>query len=360
MLNPRQLNSIMDSIPALVSYINKEGIYTYANQTYEEWFGKPKDSVVGKSFKEVLGPEKYKIVEEKVKRALAGEVVEYEAFVRYEGGDKHVRANYIPDLAPDTGDVLGFIVLVQDITATKKEALALDSKLKHLHQEKNDSERVVSMFTHDMRSPLTSAKLSSELLLRSAKDNPKILRHAERIKVSLDRTERQIRNLLDVNRLRSGRTLSLNIEEVELRPEIMQICEEFTKLYGEGLHLTKNLEEICVKTDKNALQRAVDILLANCTKDATQAEVFVSLKEQGSDFRLEIHNKNSFISSGELEKVFSEEQQIGQAEEDGKWRLNLSIVKGLAESLGGSIDVESSREEGTSFVLILPKDSSSV
>lgn len=136
MLNPRQLNSIMDSIPALVSYINKEGIYTYANQTYEEWFGKPKDSVVGKSFKEVLGPEKYKIVEEKVKRALAGEVVEYEAFVRYEGGDKHVRANYIPDLAPDTGDVLGFIVLVQDITATKKEALALDSKLKHLHQEK--------------------------------------------------------------------------------------------------------------------------------------------------------------------------------------------------------------------------------
>lgn len=346
MLDPRQLTFIMDSLPALVSYINADGIYTYANHTYEEWFRRDLDSVVGRSFKEVLGPEKYQIVEEKVKRALAGETVEYEAFVQYEGGNKHVQASYIPDVDPDSGAVAGFIVLVQDITAPKSRALELDSQVRDLHQAKDQSEKTVSLFTHDMRSPLTSAKLSSELLLRNPGNEEKVRKYSERIKLSLERTDRQIRNLLDANRLQGGRELRTNLDDVDAVTVVRGVVGEFQSLFGDRFRFESEVEELAIFSDKSALQRSVDLLLSTSTKTNTAEEIEVRLEDDTDRFKILVVNSEEFIEKELLSTIFSDENHV-----------NLSIVKGIAVALGGTLAVESNRKTGTTFSLGLPKKS---
>lgn len=359
----RWLSFIMDSIPTLVSYINRDGIYTYANRTYEEWFGRSLDTVVGKSFIDVLGADKYRIVEKFVVRALAGEVVEYDAFVHYEGGDKHVHATYLPDVSPSTDEVLGFIVMVQDITAPTLRMIEVSDSKKMLYDDfwnlskaKSQAERAVSLFTHDMRSPLTGAKLSSEMLLRKPDDVEKVKRHAARIRVSLERTDRQIRNLLDANRLRSGRPLELNREEFTIGSEVEMILEEFQTLYGDRFEFVNEAPGLIVNSDKNALTRVLDILLTNAFKFGSNEKIRTELRTTATHFHLSVHNFGSYLSEEEIQKIFADGVNQDVESHEEKRGIGLSVVRGIVSSLDGTMEISSSREDGTTFELHLPKE----
>ncbi len=121
-----QLLLITDSLPALVSYVDRNERYVFGNRAYEEWFGRPRSELRGKSLSEVLGEEAYRSIRPYVDRALRGEKVEFEAEIPYQtGGRRWIRGSYIPHQGPD-GSVYGFFALVIDLTDRKRgeEAIA--------------------------------------------------------------------------------------------------------------------------------------------------------------------------------------------------------------------------------------------
>lgn len=110
------LRLVIDSAPALVSYIDAQQTFRYCNALYEEWFGLSKDQVVGRKLREVIGEDAWRIIEPQVKKALAGERVELTTCLPYRyGPDKCVSVQYEPHLSED-GAVAGFIAFVQDQT----------------------------------------------------------------------------------------------------------------------------------------------------------------------------------------------------------------------------------------------------
>ena len=120
-----QLRLVTDTAPALISYLGSDGRYLYTNREYEEWFGESAQNVKGKHLREVLGEAAFERIRPYVERALKGERVEYEAEVPYRaGGSRYVHARYAPHVSA-SGDVLGFVALVTDITAHKRGEVAL-------------------------------------------------------------------------------------------------------------------------------------------------------------------------------------------------------------------------------------------
>jgi PAS domain S-box-containing protein len=110
-----ELRTITDALPVLISYLDRDLVYRFANGAYQQWFGRTPDQMVGCHLREVLGEESYAERLPLVERALAGEPIASEGRLPHRDGSFH-RADirYIPRIGDD-GDVLGIHVLVTDV-----------------------------------------------------------------------------------------------------------------------------------------------------------------------------------------------------------------------------------------------------
>jgi PAS domain S-box-containing protein len=118
--NPRHsaslLRLLMDSLPVHISYITADLHYVWVNHHYEHFFGRPRDQIVGRHIREVLGNDALEPRLPHIRRVLAGERVHYEhTLIAPDGGNHHMDTTYIPHF-DDRGGVVGFFVLVFDNT----------------------------------------------------------------------------------------------------------------------------------------------------------------------------------------------------------------------------------------------------
>jgi PAS domain S-box-containing protein len=110
-----ELQLVMDTVPALMAYIDSQFRYRWVNQGYERWFGLPAREVEGRHVRDVLGPAAWQIIRPHLERTLAGEVVTYEERMPYRLGESHwVYVTCAPD-RDQAGHVQGFIAHVTDI-----------------------------------------------------------------------------------------------------------------------------------------------------------------------------------------------------------------------------------------------------
>ena len=109
------LRRVGDAMPVLISYTDAGQRFRYCNAAYAVRFGRPLDQIVGRTLLEVMGPEVYEARRPFVERALAGQRVRYEVDFPGPSGVLHTVVEHIPDLA-ETGQVVGFYSLVQDVT----------------------------------------------------------------------------------------------------------------------------------------------------------------------------------------------------------------------------------------------------
>ncbi len=132
---------VLDSVPALVSYIDAGFRYRLANPTYRSWFGLEPEQIVGRTVQEVFGDAIWEAVRPSMERALGGEAVTFEQELTYRnGGPRWVRISYSPD-RDAAGRVRGFAGLVNDWTqwaqteVARRETermLALSQRMAHV------------------------------------------------------------------------------------------------------------------------------------------------------------------------------------------------------------------------------------
>ncbi len=116
----QQLRLVIDALPAVVTYIDRETRFRFFNRTLCEWFGLDPDSISGRKAVEILGESAYEKARPGMEHAFSGQPVYYEAEIDYRyGGKRAVEVSYIPDIHPD-GTVEGYVGLIQDITERKR------------------------------------------------------------------------------------------------------------------------------------------------------------------------------------------------------------------------------------------------
>lgn len=119
-LSEHQMRLVTNAVPALISYVDSNQRYRFANIKFRKWFGVNPEDVAGKTVKDVFGSEAYGVIKPKVAEALAGKQVTFEIELTYPAiGTRYVHISYMPDIGVD-GTVYGYYGLTNDLTDLKR------------------------------------------------------------------------------------------------------------------------------------------------------------------------------------------------------------------------------------------------
>lgn len=250
----------------------------------------------------------------------------------------------------------------------KAEQLTLTSKYK--------SEFLANM-SHELRTPLNSLLILAQQLYENAEGNlnEKQIRYAKTIHSCGDDLIQLINDILDLSKIESG-FISTNISTVRIA-EIASFVETTFKPISEARNLRFRIETdyslpASMETDIQRLNQILKNLLSNAFKFTEKGEVCLKIMEAKGTW------KSGNVNLDRAEKVIAfcisdtgigipqEKQSIifeafQQAEGStsrkyGGTGLGLSISRGLAELLGGTIELESQAGLGSTFTLYLPID----
>ncbi|MCP1103981.1 diguanylate cyclase [Serratia nevei] len=120
-----RLRAITDNMPALISQIDANERYLFANSAYKIWFGLEEANLQGMTVREFMGEGVYQIAEPMIERALAGEVVSFENELQTAQGVKMIHTTLVPCEAQ------GLYMLAMDITELKRLQHRLEYDVTH-------------------------------------------------------------------------------------------------------------------------------------------------------------------------------------------------------------------------------------
>jgi len=112
------LHTLADAVPAQIAYYEPKNLScVFANKLYAESNGWTVDSIIGKTVREVIGEEAWRMIEPQVGRVLKGEQVEYmRPMVLPNGERRAIEVSLVPHFDDFDGQMLGAFVLITDIT----------------------------------------------------------------------------------------------------------------------------------------------------------------------------------------------------------------------------------------------------
>jgi diguanylate cyclase (GGDEF)-like protein/PAS domain S-box-containing protein len=116
-----RLRTIADTLPTMVAYIDAGEVYRFQNRAYDREFGHDGIEVLGMTVRDAVGEQRYRQVEPRLRRALAGETLTFEEQDGVEGFERTMEVTYIPQHGDDGATVVGFHVMRQDITSQQRE-----------------------------------------------------------------------------------------------------------------------------------------------------------------------------------------------------------------------------------------------
>lgn len=120
------MNRLMEQVPSMLAYWDRDLRCRFANQAYSRWFGVDPQALLGTSIRDLLGPKIFTLNRPYIEAVLRGDEQLFERIIPGpDGVQRHSLANYVPDRV--NGEVIGFMVQVTEITKLKDAQLALQN-----------------------------------------------------------------------------------------------------------------------------------------------------------------------------------------------------------------------------------------
>lgn len=218
-------------------------------------------------------------------------------------------------------------------------------------------EQFVATLAHDLRGPLATASMSAELILHT-RDFAAIDHAANKVVESLGRIDLMIRDMLDAVVFQRGERLTLHPSHFDIAEVVKEVCEASSAVHG--VRFEVDGASIMGWWGRDAIKRALENLISNAVKyGAPGTPIRIAFQEYKERMVLSVHNQGASIPQDQIENVFQVFRRAKAAKEGNQqgWGIGLPYVRSVAESHGGSIDVDSSEERGTTFSMDIPVDS---
>jgi signal transduction histidine kinase len=245
---------------------------------------------------------------------------------------------------------MGSVTVIQDI-----------SHLKELDKMKSE---FIAMVTHELRAPIAAVEQQLSVILNkmagdvTEKQEQLLHRAKERTKGLLD----LIRDLLDLSKIEAGKMVQykepLYLQEVIQRVvELMRAQAENKKI---DLQFSPPSKISLIHADRNSMEGIFTNLISNAIKYTPEGgAVFVQLGEEGGFVKASVSDTGIGIKREDLSRIFDKFYRVKSSEtrQIVGTGLGLSIVKSIVDAHLGSISVESEEGGGTTFTILLPKES---
>lgn len=256
------------------------------------------------------------------------------------------------NVASNAASTLSRISLQEELIRKNLEAEKLDD----LNRQKT---MFVSTVSHDLKTPLASIKVFSEILKGDKQISDKQKDYLDIIEGEADRLTRLINNVLGFAWIEKG-TRQYNFESISLNSIVEKTITALGyQLKMQGFTVEKKLSSISwmVSADADAAMEALINVISNAIKfSVNHKELFISTYRIENFSCIEVRDKGIGIKSEDLQNLFKPffRSQIAKNKKISGTGLGLSIIKHVMDAHKGKIEVESIPDEGTSFVLKFP------
>lgn len=254
----------------------------------------------------------------------------------------------------ESGAFTGFATISRDLTEMKQKERKLEEALVARDQ-------FLSIASHELKTPLTSLKLQSQLSLRylqagKVQSKERQFELANQANEMVGRLTRLIDDMLDVSRIRTGK-LQLDNSKQELGDIVREVVFRMSPLFeAANLNLPsiEIKEELVGDWDRFRLEQVIGNLLTNAIRYGKGKSIEIKLERKFNKALLKITDHGYGIAEKDLERIFGRFERAISSSEVSGMGLGLFISKEIVETQKGKIWVHSELNKGSTFCIELP------
>ena len=339
----------MDNAFAHIVVTDENGYIIFANKSAENLTGFNKKEILGerpslwgKQMDTNFYKNFWKIIKED-KKTFSGEIIN-----KRKNGELYQAEIRVSPVLDNENGVKFFVALERDIT-----------KEKEIDKAKTE---FISMAAHQLRTPLATISLTSEMLLRNIaggipKENKKYL------KIIIEEVRgmaEMITVFLNVSRIDIGK-FPVKMEMMGLYDVIERTVKDLLpQIKDKKIHLTRDYKKDLpvLNLDRNIMKIILENLLSNAIKYSERGgEIILGAKENEDNIIIEVSDKGLGIPEKQQSKIFTKmfrAENVFHSKSEGSG-LGLYLVKNLVEQSGYDISFESKENKGSTFKISIPK-----
>jgi PAS domain S-box-containing protein len=363
-----KLRSILSNAMDAIVTINEEGLVEDWNLQAENIFGFGAEEALGKDLTNLIIPHKYRSAHHQGMQHFLktgeGPVLNNRIeLVALSKQEMHfpVELSIIPIKLKDK---YIFSAFLRDITQRKKAEDDMSIALEQSNELARMKSRLMSMASHEFRTPLTTIKANAEMLeywsgSLEEKDKTKATRYISRMLGEVDRLTNIMNDMLVIGRLESGKTKVQKrmTDLVHLSSEI--INKNFSN-ESDGRQVKLKIEgsPYLVPVDTNIIEHILNNLISNALKYSPNAKaplLIINFKHE-KQLRFTVKDFGLGIPEDEINSVFNAFYRSENTRQIKGTGMGLAIVKQFADIHKIRIKVFSAVNVGSEFVLEIDRD----
>jgi PAS domain S-box-containing protein len=356
----RRIEAILNNVNNGILTIDTAGTITSTNRAATRIFGYPNDEFIGTHLSDIIDEP---FDERNPFKRLNGELG-HELVGKRKDGERFPVYFALNELQLDDGVL--YTCIIQDITYRKRmEAEIVERERVQVALEKERELRVLknrflSMMGHELNTPLASISLSYDMLKKYGDVSTE-----EENEQALDNIQIQVGHLRDMVKdvMTLSRSESEGLEIDTRRANLITYCRDVVEEFQFGYQQTHNVlfecdeKHIDAQIDRRMLRRVFTNLLSNAIKYSPEGGdvIFRLSVDHDQDVAvIEVTDSGIGIPQADVPRLFEPFHRAGNVDALPGTGLGLPIAKQVIELHGGTIDVETEMDVGTTFRTTLP------
>jgi len=344
----KQIATILDSINLGIIIADIHNNVSHMNEYMMKLLNRDQSESIGCPLEEILENDELRVFISLQENGMGYKIGNYieTTFPKSAPGDTF---NFsVSELKDIKNGLVGKMIIIRKITNEKMAEEARKDFIAHL--------------SHEFKTPLTSIKSYSEMLMDGEVDEGETQKEFYNIiNIEADRLASLVQNLLSISRMEMG---NLSISKALVKTDLLlkdSLAAIETAANNKNIFLEKNVSENTPSLvgDKELLKVAIINILNNAVKYTPEnGKVVFSLFNQNGSIIIDVSDTGYGISQEDLPRIFdkayrSEDPRVREASGSG---LGLSITQEIIQLHGGEIEVDSESGKGTHFVITLPQE----
>ncbi|MDI6860742.1 MAG: ATP-binding protein [Caldisericia bacterium] len=326
-INKDRLNSILTSTDEVIFVVDQQGIITFANKKFEEFFNEK--NFINKYYWSII---KDLDILTFIENGLKRDFFEKKEFEKLNGF--YLISKSLIDKTKER------IFTIFDITSIKK-----------FEEIKRD---FVKDASHELKTPITVIKGFIETIENEVKNK----KYIEIIKRNIDRMINIINDLLTLSKLEEKKEIEMKeFDFKKTLQNILKIFEEKIKNKGLDLILDIKTKDTTILGDEFKIEQVLINLIDNAINYTDSGYIKISFYKDMENAYFEIEDSGIGIPKESLNRIFERFYVVdkSRSRKSGGTGLGLSIVKHIIILHKGKIEVESELGKGTKFKITLPQ-----